>query len=147
MSLREPQITVEAVQQNLKRILQRLEMMLLCGIFLRPHLGLRFQSKRAQISEQMAEDLQLIAHRKTIEFQHDQRIERSDVAVPDVVRNSGEENISVCTFDCAHHRQLGNGMALPEILTQAQRIDWRYIAAQHHVLIAIGKNLGTYGVA
>src|SRR5204862_3717907 len=117
MSLREAQITVEAGQQNLERILQSLEMMLLCGIFLRPHLGLRFQPKRAQISEQMAEDLQLIAHRKTIEFQHDRRVERSDVAVPDVVRNSGEEDISVSTFECAHHRQFWNGMALPEILT------------------------------
>src|SRR4029077_16202329 len=79
MSLREPQVTVETVQQNLERILQRLEMMLPCGIFFRPHLRLRFQSERAQISEQVPEDLQLIAHRKTIEFQHDRRIKRGDV--------------------------------------------------------------------
>src|SRR5207248_10465719 len=141
MSLREPQVTVEAVQQNLERILQRLEMMLLCWIFFRPHLGLRFQPKRAQISEQMAEDLQLIAHRETIEFQHDRRVERSDVAVPDVVRNSGEEDISVSTFEWAHDRQLGNGMALPEILAQEQRIDSRCIAANDHILIVVGKNL------
>src|SRR5436190_19713679 len=99
MSLREPQITVETVQQNLERILQRLEMMLLCRIFLRAHLGLRFQPKRAEISKQMAEDLQLIAHRKTIVFHHDRRIEHNDDAVPDVVRIYGEEVISVSYFE------------------------------------------------
>src|SRR6059058_1830819 len=112
MSLREAQITVEAVQQNLERILQSLEMMLLCGIFLRPHLGLRFQPKRAQISKQMAEDLQLIAHRKTIEFQHDRWIERSDVAVPDVVRNPGEVDGGETAFKIACHRHLRNTVSL-----------------------------------
>src|SRR2546429_8536253 len=98
MSLREPQITVETVQQNLERILQRLEMMLLRRIFLRPHLGLRFQSKRAQTSEQMAEDLHLIARRKTIEFQHERRIARRDVAVPDVVPSTGKEEIRISSL-------------------------------------------------
>src|SRR2546430_9732947 len=98
MSLRESQIAVKAIQQNLERVLQRLEVMLLRGIFLRAHFCLRFQSERAQISEQMAEDLQLIGHRETIEFQHDRGIERSDIAVPHVVRDSGEEDVGVTTL-------------------------------------------------
>ena len=141
MSLREPEITVEAVEQNLECVVQRLKVMLLRGIFLRAHFCLRFQSKRAQISEQMPEDLQLIGHRKAIELQHDRRIERSDVAVPDVVRDSGEEDIGVTAFECAHHRQLRNGMALPEIFAQKQRIDPRGVAAHDHFLIVVGKNL------
>src|SRR5207248_11479096 len=88
-----------------------------------------------------------IAHRKTIEFQHDRWIERSDVAVPDVVRNSGEEDISVSTFECAHHWQLWDGVTLPEIFTQEQRIDSRCIAAYDRILIVIGKNLGLDEVA
>src|SRR5882757_7774391 len=142
MSLRKAEISVEAVQQNLERVLQRLEVMLLRGILLRPHFCLRVQSERAQISEQMPEDLQLIGHRKTIEFQHDRRIKRSDIAMPDVVRNSSKEDVCVTAFERTHHRQLGNGMALPEILTQKQRIDPRGIASDDHVLIVIGKNLG-----
>src|SRR6266496_3596525 len=118
MSLRESQIAVKAIEQNLERVLQRLEVMLLCGTFLRPHFGLRFQSKRAQISEQMAEDLQLIGHGKTIKLQHDRGIERSDVAVPDVVRNPGEKDIGITALERAHHGQLGNGMALPEVFAQ-----------------------------
>src|SRR3981189_2829256 len=102
MSLRESQIAVKTVQQNLERVLQRLEMMLLGGIFLRAHFCLRFQSERTQISQQMAEDLQLIGHRKTIEFQHDRRIERSDIAMPDVVRNSGKEDVGVTAFERTH---------------------------------------------
>src|SRR2546421_10468073 len=118
MSLCEPQVTVETIQQNLERVLQSLEVMLLCGIFLSAHFGLRFQPKRAQISEQMAEDLQLIGYRKAIEFQHDRWIERGDVAVPYVVRNPGEEDIGVTALERPHHWQFGNGMALPEIFAQ-----------------------------
>ena len=141
MSLRESQVTVETVEQNLERVLQSLEVMLLCGIFLRPHLCLRFQSERAQISEQMPEDLQLIGHRKAIEFQHDRRIERSDVAVPDVVRDPGEEDVGVTALKRAHHWQFGNGMALPEIFAQKQRIDPRGVAAHDHILVVVRKNL------
>ena len=115
MPLRKAEIPVEAVEQNLERVLQRLQVMLLRGSFLRAHFGLRFQSERAQISEQVAKDLQLIGHWKTIEFQHDRRIERSDIAMPDIVRNSGKEDVGVTAFERTHHRQLGNGMALPEI--------------------------------
>src|SRR5207249_5026261 len=142
MSLYESKITVETVEQNLERVVQSLEVMLLCSIFFRPHFRFRFQTERVEIGEQMAEDLQLIGHRKTIEFQHDRRIERSDVAVPDVVRNSRKEDVGVTALERAHHWQLGNGMALPEIFAQEQRINPRRVAAHDHVLIIVGKNLG-----
>src|ERR1044071_9587271 len=141
MSLREPEIAVETVQQNLERIMQRLQVMLPGWILLRPHFGLRFQSERAQVSQQMPEDLQLIAHRKTIEFQHDRRIERSDIAMPDVVRNPGKEDIDVTAFKRTHHWQFGNGMALPEIFAQKQRIDPCGVAADDYILIVVRKNL------
>src|SRR6266480_5984795 len=89
----------------------------------------------------MAEDLQLIRHRKTIELQHDRGIERSDVAVPDVVCNPGEEDVGVPTLERARHWQLGNGMALPKIFAQEQRINPRSVAAHDHILIVVGKNL------
>ena len=89
----------------------------------------------------MPEDLQLIGHRKTIELQHDRRIERSDVAMPDVVRDAGKENIGVTAFKSTHHWHLGNGMALPEIFTQKERVDPRSVAAHDHILIIVRKNL------
>src|SRR4026209_2648391 len=141
MSLPKAEIPVEAIQQNLELVLQCLEVVLLRGILLRPHFCLRFQSKCAQIGDQMPEDLQLIRHRKTIEFQHDRRIERSDVAVPDVVRDSGKEDVGVTAFERTHHRQLRNGMTLPEIYAQKQRIDPRGVAADDYILIVVRKNL------
>ena len=141
MSLGEAQITVETVEQNLERVLQRLEMMLFCRILFGSHFRLRFEPKRAHISQQMAENLQLIGRRETLELQHHRRIKRSDVAMPDVARHAGEEDVGVAAFERARHRQLGNGMALPEIFAQKKRVDARGVAAHDHVLVIVWKNL------
>ena len=71
MSLREPEIAVEAVDQNLECVLQRVEVALLFWIFRRTHLRFHFEAERAEIGEQMAKDLQLIGRWKAIELQHD----------------------------------------------------------------------------
>jgi hypothetical protein len=110
-------------------------------ILFRSHFGLRFESKRADISQQVAKNLQLISQRKAIELQHHRRIKRSDVAMPDVVRHAGEENVGVAAFERARHRQLGNGMALPKIFAQEKRVDTRCIAADDHILVVVRKNL------
>src|SRR6266536_249212 len=54
------------------------------------HLPFGFETETAQIGRQMPEDLELIRDRKTIELQHDRRIERGDVAVPDVALDTSE---------------------------------------------------------
>ena len=95
----------------------------------------------------MPENLELIGRRKTIELQHDRRIKRSDVAVPDVARDAGEKDIGVTAFETAHHRQLRNGMALPEIFAQKQGVDARGVAAHDHVLVVVGENLRLNEVA
>src|SRR5262249_18726117 len=51
MSLRESKVTVEAVEQNLERVLQRLEMMLSRGISFRSHSCFCFQAEVAEIGE------------------------------------------------------------------------------------------------
>src|ERR1700738_3332855 len=89
----------------------------------------------------MPEDLQFVRHRKTIELQHDRRIERSDVAMPDIARDAGKENVGVTALKPAHHRHLGNGMALPEIFAQEKRVDARGIPAHDYVLVVVRKNL------
>src|SRR5438046_4861597 len=89
----------------------------------------------------MPEDLQLIGHGKTIELQHDRRIKRSDVAVPNVVRNSCEEDVGVTALECAGHGQLGDGMPLPKIFAQEQRVDARRVAADNGVLVIVRKDL------
>src|SRR4030095_9004805 len=89
----------------------------------------------------MPKNLQLIRRRETIELQHDGRIKRRDVAMPDVARYTREEDVDVPAFVCTRHRQLGNRMALPKIFAQEQRIDSRGIAAHDHVLVIVWKNL------
>ena len=58
MSLRETKIAVEAVDQNLKGIVQGLEMMLSRRISFRPQFGFGFKPEGTEIGEQMAEDLE-----------------------------------------------------------------------------------------
>src|ERR1700704_3832323 len=95
----------------------------------------------------MAEDLELVGRWKTIELQHDRGIKRGDVAMPDIARDAGEENGGVTAFEAAHHRHLGNGMALPVIFAEEKRVDAGGVAAHNHVLVVVGKNLGLDEVA
>src|SRR5256714_10532966 len=87
----------------------------------------------------MPKDLQLIRRWKAVELEHDRGIKRRDVTMPDVARHTGEEDVGVTAFECARHRQFGNGMALPKIFAQKQRIDARRVTAHDHVLIIIWK--------
>ena len=105
------------------------------------HVGLRLQPKGAQVGEQMPKDLELIGHRKAIELQHDRWIKRRDVAMPDVARDAGEKDVGVAAFETARHRHFGNGMALPEIFAQEERVDPGGVAAHDHVLVVVGENL------
>src|SRR5262249_14829369 len=89
----------------------------------------------------MPKDLQLIRRREAVELQHDRRIKRCDITMPDVARYTGEKDVGITAFECAWHRQFGNGMALPKIFAQKQRVDTRSVAADDYVLIIIRKNL------
>jgi hypothetical protein len=51
MSLRESKVTVEAVEQNLEGVLQRVEVILSRGISFRPHSCFGFEPEVAQIRE------------------------------------------------------------------------------------------------
>src|SRR5713226_4457832 len=81
------------------------------------------------------------SRRKAIELQHDRRIKRRHVAMPDVARDTGKEDVGVATLERAHHRHLRNGMTLAEIFTQKKRVDPRSVAAHDYVLIIVGENL------
>ena len=89
----------------------------------------------------MPKDLELIVYREAIELEHDRRIKRGDVAMPDVARDAGEENVGVTAFKPAHHRHLRNAMALPEIFAEKERVDPGGVAAHDHILVVVGKNL------
>src|SRR6516164_1264864 len=88
----------------------------------------------------MPKDLQLVRDWKTIEREHDRRVKRSDVAMPDVSRHAGEEDVGVTAFKSAHHRHVGNGVALPEILAEKESVNARGISAYDHVLVVVGKD-------
>ena len=95
----------------------------------------------------MAKDLELVGRGPAIELEHDGGVERGDVAMPDVPRDAGEKDRGVTALKSSHHRHLGNGMALPIILAQKERIDPGGVPAHDHVLIVVGKNLGLDEVA
>ena len=147
VSLRESQITVEAVEKDFESVLQRLEMMLSRRISFRAHSCFGFEPEVAEIGEQMPKNLQFVCDGKAIELQHDRRIKRGDVAMPDVARYTGEENVGVTAFERARHRQLGNGMAFPKIFAQEQCVDPRGVAAHDHFLVIVRKNLGLDEIA
>src|SRR5262249_37621 len=104
MSLRESEVAVEAVDQDLERVLESFKMSLLGRAFCGAHLRLRFQPKFPQIGQQMAKNLDSIARGKAIECQHNRRIERGDVAMPDVARHAGEKDVSVAAFERLRQR-------------------------------------------
>src|SRR5437016_5044675 len=61
--------------------------------------------------------------------------------MPDVARNPGEKDRGVTSFEATHHRHLRNGMALPEIFAEEERVNAGGVAAHDHVLIVVRKNL------
>src|SRR5437773_8386302 len=67
--------------------------------------------------------------------------------MPDVAGDTREKNRGVTAFETAHHRHLGNGMALPVIFAEEERVDPGGISAHDHVLVIIGKNLRLNEVA
>ena len=141
MSLRETEVSVEAVDQDFERVLQRVEILLCAAIVLARACRLRLEPESAEIGQQVTKDLELIGHRETIELQHDRRIERGDVAMPDVARDAGEKDVRVAAFKASRHRHLGNGMALPEIFAQKERVNPGGVAAHDHILVVVRENL------
>src|SRR5256885_1276583 len=61
--------------------------------------------------------------------------------MPDVAGDAGEKDRGVTPFEPAHHRHLGDGMALPVIFAKEECVDPGGVAAHDHVLIVVGKNL------
>src|ERR1041384_7955871 len=89
----------------------------------------------------MPENFQFVTGGKAIELQHDRRIKRSDVAMPDIVGHTGEKDVRVTALKRSRHRHLRNRMALPKIFTQKKRVDSGGVAAHDDVLVVVGKNL------
>src|SRR5438132_2032012 len=89
----------------------------------------------------MSEDLKPIARGKAIKLEHDRRIKRSDVAMPDVVRHPSEEDVRVTAFECLRQWQLGNAVLLAKILAQKQSVNPGRVAPHDHVLIVVRENL------
>ena len=140
MSLSESQIAVETVDQNLEGILEGLEVMPFLAIFLsvrQPHLLFRFETKRPEVGQQVTKNLELVRCWETIELQHHRRIERGDIAMPDVACDASEIDGSESTLN----RQLGDGMALPQVFAEKKRVDAGSVTTHDHVLVVIRENL------
>ena len=105
------------------------------------HLAFRLEPEGPQIGQQMSKDLELIGHRETIELQHDRRIKRRDVAMPDVAGDAGKEDRGVTALEAAHHRQFRDAMALSEIFAKEECVDAGGVATHDHVLVVVGENL------
>src|SRR5437764_14495445 len=89
----------------------------------------------------MPKNLQPIAHGKAIELEHDRRIKRCHVTMPDVARDAGEKDVGVTAFEALRQRQLRNAVLLSKVFAQEQTIDSGRVATHDHVLIVVRKNL------
>src|SRR3954471_24229406 len=61
--------------------------------------------------------------------------------MPDIASNAGEEDRRVAAFESAHHRHFRDGMPLPIIFAQEERIDPGGVAAHDYVLVVVGEDL------
>ena len=113
----------------------------------RAHLLFRLQAEFPQIGEHAAKDPQLVVRREAAELQHHARVKRSHVAVPDIPRDAGEEDIRIAALEGAGLRQIGDRMAPAVIFAQEERIDLRRIAAHDGILVIVGENLRLHEVA
>ena len=144
MPLCETEIAIEAVDQNLEGILQRVEMMPVTAVTLLVgslHLPLGFETEFAQVRQQMPKDLKLIGGRKAVELQHDRGIKRSDIAVPDVASDPGKIDGGEASFEAHRHRHFRNAVTLPQVFAQKERVNAGGVAAHDHILIIVGKDL------
>src|SRR3954465_11788121 len=89
----------------------------------------------------MAKDLELVRGWPAIELEHDRWVERCDIAMPDVAGDPGEKDRGVAALEPAHHRHLGNRMALPVIFAEEKSVNPGGVPAHDHVLVVVGKNL------
>ena len=105
------------------------------------HLSFRFETKGPEVGQQVTKNLKLVRCWETIELQHHGRIERGDVAMPDVACDAGEVNGSESALETTGHRQLGNGMALPQVFAEKKRVDAGGVTTHDHILVVIRENL------
>src|SRR5260370_11941713 len=95
----------------------------------------------------MSEYFEPIALRKATNLEHDRRIQRGDVEMPDVERDAGEQAVGVTAFERLRQRQLGNAVSLSKVFAEKQTVDPRRVPAHDHVLIIVGKDLRLNEVA
>src|SRR5438105_12828522 len=89
----------------------------------------------------MPKNLKLIGYRKTIELQHDRRVKRGHVAMPDVARNAGEVDGGEAAFKTHCQWHFRNAVSLPQIFAQKERVNASGVAAHDHILVVVGKYL------
>ena len=89
----------------------------------------------------MPKDLKLIGGGEAVELQHDRRIKRGDIAVPDSARYAREVDGGKAAFETHRHRHFRNAVALPQIFPQKKRVDASGVAAHDHILVVVGKDL------
>jgi len=67
--------------------------------------------------------------------------------MPDIMGDSGEEDVGVTAFERLRQWQFRNRMPLSKILAQEEAVDSGRVAAHNYVLIVVGKNLRLNEVA
>ena len=121
VALREAEVAVEAVDEDLEGVLEGVEVLLLGAIARSAHGGFCFQAKLPQIGQEAAEDLELVGDGEAIELQHDAGVEQA-MRNARLAHDSGGEHRGVAAFEALHGRQLGNGVALAEVLAEEEAL-------------------------
>ncbi len=139
--LRKAKVTVHRVDENLERLLERLEAGARGGRGGGAHLLLGLEAIGAQIGEDAAENPELVRRRQAAELEHEARVKRRDVAMPDIARDAGEKNVRVAPLERARLRQIGQRMPPAQVLAKEEGVGLGGAAAHDHVLVIVGKNL------
>jgi len=143
MSLGEPEIAIETVDQNLEGILQRLEIprvYFIVGLFAARMFAFasRRKVRRSSASDEKSEADRLL---ETIELQHHGGIGARRCRNPDVARDAREIDGGESTFETGGPSAAREWNALPQVLAQKKRVMRVALRTHDHVLIIVRENL------
>ncbi len=134
MRLAVSHVTIKGINENLEGRLKGLEeLFLLRGPGLGGHI-FSLKAKRSQVSKKAGKDSQLIFFGEYPFIEHQRRVKGSDITVDDSPSHAFVKNVGIPPRKGPRLLQLGNRMALSEILSDKKRIDLGGVSSHNGVL-------------
>ena len=146
VALREGEVAVEGVDEDLEGLLERVQEDPVLGSGGLPGQPLGRDPELAQVAQQRGGDSQAVGGREQGLGQHQGRVERGHVHVEHVAGDPVLEHRGVAARDAAALAGGGDRPAAVEVLPHQQRVDLGRVAAQHRGLVVERQGLGLHEV-